>query len=150
MPWDVLIQVTEPSGNTSLVKTTGDNVDTMYEYDSADHLTKATTQSQTRIFTYDHRGFLTLEQHPEVGGEWQPSRSGMYLTGLRTEQVGYDARGHAHGKLTGTLNGLPLDLRYDYDPSERLLKVFDSGDTKRSLKEYSLLDRHDSHPPQPR
>jgi hypothetical protein len=129
-----LVQVTEPSGNTSLAKTTGDPVTTAYKYDSGDHLTEVRTPPQTRTFTYDRRGFLTLEQHPEMGVNGGQPIQYVYTSPLGV--VGYDARGHLHGKLTGTLNGL-LDLRYDYDPSERLMNVYDSGDSRRRLKDYS-------------
>jgi YD repeat-containing protein len=120
-----LYQVTEPAGPSSLVAPAGANVTTTYTYDSADHLTGVSTPPQIRTFTYDHRGFLTSEQHPEVGVNGNGS----------IQYMGYDARGHAHGKLTGAVNG-PLDLRYTYDNSERLTAVTDFGDSLRQLKEY--------------
>jgi YD repeat-containing protein len=139
-----LIQVTEQSGTTSLAKTTGDNTDTKYKYDSGDHLIEVSTPPQTRTFTYDHRGFLTSEQHPEVG-----VNGGQPITYVYTSPqgaVGYDARGHAHGRLTGPVNGL-LDLRYDYDDSERLTNIYDSGDSKRPLKDYSYWTDTTAIPP---
>jgi YD repeat-containing protein len=121
-----LYQVTEPSGPTTLSAPVGAPVTTTYTYDSGAHLTGVSTPPQTRTFTYDHRGFLTSEQHPEVG---------VNGNGLN-QYMGYDARGHAHGKLTAAINGI-LDLRYTYDNSERLTAVTDSGDSLRPLKEYT-------------
>jgi YD repeat-containing protein len=121
-----LYQVIEPSGPTSLTSPVGARVTTTYAYDSGDHLTGVSTPPQTRTFHYDNRGFLTSEQHPEVG---------VNGNGL-IQYMGYDARGHAHGKLTGAINGL-LDLRYTYDNSERLTAVTDFGNSLRQLKEYT-------------
>jgi YD repeat-containing protein len=131
-----LYQVTERSGSTSATTPVGTDTTTIYTYDSGDHLTSVATSSQHRYFTYDHRGFLTQEQHPEVGQNGNASISYVYTS--PAGKVGYDARGHAGGKLIGTINGL-LDLRFTYDSAERLTAVSDSGDSKRLVKQYSFL-----------
>jgi YD repeat-containing protein len=143
-----LYSVSELSGATSSLQTTGVKVTTTYAYDSADHLTRVDASPQSRTFTYDHRGFLTQETHPELGqsgnGSIQyvysvPNPPGPDLT------IGYDARGHSHGKLTGSING-PLDLRFTYDQSERLTAGADTGGT-RLLKEYSYWSANDTASP---
>lgn len=83
-----------------------------YAYDVAGRLTSAkvlkeTTPSvvtQDRTFTYDGRGFLTAEDHPE-------SDPVTYE---------YDARGHVTQK---SMTDCFADLRYTYDSSERLRRV---------------------------
>jgi YD repeat-containing protein len=103
-----LVEVVEPSG-----------VVTTYGYDAAEHLISVDTPSpdglQQRRFSYDHRGFLTSETHPELGA----NGNGSAFYG------GYDARGHAHSKRFGTANGPygPLDLKFSYDAAERLIGV---------------------------
>jgi len=99
-----LITVDEPDGWSS----------TAYEHDAADRLTKvsmtaaAITQLQTRTFSYDGRGFLTSEVHPENG---------------TTNYKSYDARGHAGRKLIGSSLS-NFDLKYQYDAAERLAFVY--------------------------
>jgi YD repeat-containing protein len=139
-----LYQVTEPSGPTSISSPVGANVTTTYSYDSADRLKTVSTLSQTRNFDYDHRGYLRSEQHPEVGVNGNALTQYIYASAGGT--VGYDARGHAHGKLTGSINGL-FDLRYDYDSAERLTTVTDSGDTRRPLKGFSYWTENDTANP---
>jgi YD repeat-containing protein len=123
-----LYQLTERSGATSISSPVGTDITTTYAYDSGDHLTSVATSTQHRYFTYDHRGFLTQEQHPEMG---QTGNDLAYY-------MGYDARGHAGGKRIGAVNGL-LDLRFTYDLAERLTTVYDSGDAHRLLRQYSFL-----------
>jgi YD repeat-containing protein len=93
-----LQQVIEPDGNST----------TTYSYDPADHLTNvsmvAGTTTQSRAFTYDKRGFLVSEQHPESG---------------LTSYTGYDARGHA-GKRLQSASASNYDLKYEHDAAERL------------------------------
>ena len=62
-----LVAVAEPSGSG------GANITTTYEYDLKDRLIGITMpvgggQQQARSWTYDSRGFLTSECHPEKGG----------------------------------------------------------------------------------
>jgi RHS repeat-associated protein len=97
-----LYEVTEPN-----------NVKTRYDYDAGNRLAKVcqgvtgTACGQTRLFTYDNRGFLTSETHPEKAG-------GVAYS--------YDALGHAARKVDG-----PNDLTYVYDKAERLALVRESG-----------------------
>jgi YD repeat-containing protein len=77
----------------------------------AGHLTSASTPSgytQNRSFTFDSRGFLTSECHPEKG----VSGNGCVTYSL------YDARGQAGRKVDGS-----NDLRFFYDAAERLTQV---------------------------
>ncbi len=115
-----LRQVDEPNGNS-----------TTYTYDVGGRLKgvamTAGAQAQPRAFTYDNRGFLLSETHPELGGD-----SG---NGTTTYSM-YDARGHAGRKLTGPANGIH-DIRMTYDAAERLVRVDDSGGT-RELKSFAF------------
>ena len=142
-----LVQLTELSGATSATSPVGSLTTTAYTYDSTDHLRSVTTPglAQQRSFTYDHRGFLTLEQHPEVGQSGNGSVSYVYSSSSGAV-MGYDARGHATGKLTGVVNQA-LDLRFVYDQSERLITVYDSGDSQRLLKQYSFLSANGGESP---
>ncbi len=100
-----LWKVTEPSGSS------GANVTTTYAYDVGGRLKQATTPSvvtQSRIFTYDGRGFLTSEQLPEIG----LSGNGTILYSK------LDARGHARRVQDGQ-----HDLAFTYDAAERLTQV---------------------------
>jgi YD repeat-containing protein len=85
--------------------------DTSYGYDVSGHLTEVLMGVQTRLFTYDGRGFLTSEQHPELNGA-----AGTVLYG------GFDARGHAGTKLLGTSLS-DFDVAYTYDAAERLIRI---------------------------
>jgi YD repeat-containing protein len=106
-----LIKVTEPSGATSATAPVGSNVITAYEYGLGDELRKVTTYGseavqQVREFSYDARGLLMSEAHPE--------------SGITTYT--YDARGHARTKIQGDAYSI-FDTFHDYDPAERLVKV---------------------------
>ncbi len=99
---------------------------TSYLHDAADRLTSvsmtdtlAGVTQPSRIFSYDGRGFLASETHPENGTTFYKS---------------YDARGHVGRKLAGTSYS-QFDLKYEYDAAERLVHV------------YQLLNRID--PPNP-
>jgi len=100
-----LWRVTEPSGPE------GDDRSTVYDYDAAGRLVQVTQSesaqvSQTRSFTYDGRGFLLDETHPERG----------------TTSYGlYDARGHAGHRDESP--GGDFDLTFCYDRAERLKSV---------------------------
>ncbi|MCU1347927.1 MAG: repeat protein [Acidobacteria bacterium] len=65
------------------------------------------TNTQSRTFTYDGRGFLSGETSPE-------KTAGV--------QYSYDARGH----VTRSIDG-PFDLRYTYDAAERLIAIRSGG-----------------------
>jgi RHS repeat-associated protein len=95
-----LVQVTEPNGAI-----------TKYEYDVGSRLKRVCQGAsgsfcgQERLFTYDNRGFLTSEKHPEKGASGNGTVS--YLN--------YDSHGHARQVIDG-----PNDLTYSYDRAERI------------------------------
>ena len=67
---------------------------------------------QGRAFTYDNRGFLNWERHPEKGS----SGNGT------VNYSDYDARGHAGRRREGVANG-DFDIQFAYDQAERLTAV---------------------------
>src|SRR5690606_13949082 len=76
-----------------------------------------TQRTQTRLFTYDNRGFLIGESHPE--------KSGSCSAGGVTRNVcysGYDALGNPGRKQDG-----PSDVTFEYDGAGRLRRVRESG-----------------------
>jgi YD repeat-containing protein len=81
-------------------------VATTYSYDVADRLVQVIQGTQQRTFTYDGRGVLKSETHPESG---QTSYQ-------------YDARAHVVEKVTPVAT-----LTYAYDKAERLRAVSDAG-----------------------
>jgi YD repeat-containing protein len=85
--------------------------DTTYAYDVSGHLTGVSMGVQSRLFTYDGRGLLLSEQHPELNG----------ATG-QVSYGGFDARGHAGTKLLGSSLS-DFDLAYTYDAAERLRQI---------------------------
>ncbi|HEV7672039.1 MAG TPA: polymorphic toxin type 33 domain-containing protein [Thermoanaerobaculia bacterium] len=115
-----LAQVIEPN-----------NVSTIYNYDVGQRLRRVCQNSnatgsncgQERQFSYDNRGFLTFERHPEKGG--------MSGNGLVTYS-NYDPRGHAGHKQDG-----PADLLFTYDLAERLTDVIENA-TGRPLKKFTF------------
>ncbi len=115
-----LHKVAEPSGAG------GASVTTTYLYDVGNRLRQASTSNgttQTRTFTYDKRGFLTSEQHPEKGASGNGTVS--YLS--------YDALGNAGRKLDG-----PFDVRYAYDRAGRLAAVDElAGGSTRRVKTFT-------------
>lgn len=124
-----LISLTEPTGTI-----------TSYAYDAADHLTAVSMPGdnaiiQHRYFTYDGRGFLNSEQHPELG------ISGDGTT-IYSE---YDARGHAHHKRTGSAGG-KYDLSFVYDSAERLTSVSDNGGS-HTVKSFTYADANGTGSP---
>lgn len=95
---------------------------TTYSYEIGGKLAAVSMPSdagtQTRSFTYDKRGLLTQEQHPELGA-----------TGYGTSTYSlYDARGHAGKKTMGA-----IDLRYEFDRGERLIRIRDGAQGNRDL-----------------
>lgn len=117
-----LISVTEAEG-------TADAVTTSYTYDVGGRLKSVampglnrdtgTTVTQRRTFQYDNRGFLEYEEHPELGISGQG----------RITYQNYDARGHAHQKITG-LSSPQIDLTYEFDAAERVTSVKLTGTTR--------------------
>lgn len=112
-----LAQVTEPNG-----------VQTTYRYDGADRLRRVcqgasgSTCGQQRHFTYDNRGFLTSEQHPEKGASGN---------GVVTYSA-FDARGHVGRRIDGLFN-----VTFGYDFAERLTQVREGNGALRMLKQYT-------------
>ena len=95
---------------------------TNYTYDVADHLTSVTMGAQHRSFSYDGRGFLRTETHPELGTNGNGT----------TTYDGYDARGHATSKRTGPAGGV-YDLTFGYDAAERLTTIAEPGHVLKSF-----------------
>ncbi|MES1243845.1 MAG: RHS repeat-associated core domain-containing protein [Acidobacteriota bacterium] len=99
-------------------ETNGNDTTTTYSYDVGNRLSRvqqtAAAGTQNRSFTYDNRGFLTSEQHPEKGDN--PGGNGTVTYSQ------YDARGHARRKIDG-----PNDLTFTYDRAERLRQVDETG-----------------------
>ncbi len=99
-------------------------ITTTYGYDVGDRLVSVgmvgPDGSQSRLFTYDLRGFLTSETHPETG---------------QIQHGSYDARGHAGSRTFPNApwpnvtvpppgyNYATFDLQYAYDSAERLTNV---------------------------
>jgi YD repeat-containing protein len=107
-----------------------------YAYDAFDRLTNAAVAGQPRSFTYDWRGFLLAETHPENGETRYERRIDNSVP-----RGGYDARGHQLGKKVGTTDSV-FDLDFVYDRAERLARVdarnpYAPG-TFRTVKEFSF------------
>ena len=86
---------------------------TTYSYDENNKLSNVSVAvpgvaSQSRSFSYDNRGFLQSETHPETG-------TTFYGT--------YDSRGHARDERTGAAGGF-FDLRTFYDRAERVTGIY--------------------------
>jgi len=100
---------------------TGANLRTEYAYRIGEQLSSVKlfdgSAFQPRSFTYDSRGLLMTEHHPEAG---DPTYE-------------YDARRHLRTKRIGT----SVSLRFDYDKAERLTKVVDVLGTPRTLKVFT-------------
>lgn len=105
----------------AVVERLGTDNRTVYEYDSSNRLVKVRAGGiQTPLrnqFTFDNRGFLLKELHPELG----PNSPGI-------SYGGYDARGNVHEVYYGNLNNRhELDRSIAYDGAERLLTVKQPG-----------------------
>ena len=113
-----LVQVTEPNG-----------VNTKYEYDVGSRLKRVCQEAvgsacgQERLFTYDNRGFLTSEKHPEKGTAGNGTVS----------YQSYDSHGHAGRMIDG-----PNDLTYSYDRADRLFQIRETGGAQRALKSFGF------------
>lgn len=108
-----LVRVTEPAG------TNGASVHTTYRYDQADRLIQVCVgdsdtnpldacSGQQRTFTYDGRGWLVAETHPELEG---------------SVQYEYDAGGNVTRKTLP--DGQALD--FVYDPAARMTQLKSGG-----------------------
>ena len=110
---------------------------TLYAYDEADRLVSVCAGGgtagcdQERFFTYDGRGLLLSEQHPEIG----PSGNGI-------ARYSYDASGNV---LSKDISGTPdFALRYRHDPANRLIAIDEVDDeTTRPLKSFHYARNND-------
>jgi RHS repeat-associated protein len=124
-----LYQVVEP-------KPGGGTVTTAYGYDVGGRLASVlmrddvTSQTQSRTFTYDNRGFLTAQTLPEKG----TSGNGTVT------YPSYDARGHLRQAIDGT-----HDLTFEYDPAERLTDVRVTG-SPSALKTFTFANANGTTP----
>ena len=107
-----LWKVTEPSN------TGGTNFTTTYGYDVGSRLVSVTSSGQSRTFSYDGRGLLAYERHPEKGVS-----GGGYV-----RYYDYDALGNVGHKLDAVASptlttGADSDLVFTYDRYARLTQV---------------------------
>ncbi|HJQ35969.1 MAG TPA: hypothetical protein VKB93_02410 [Thermoanaerobaculia bacterium] len=130
-----LVSVQDNSGGNGQLLTT------TYTYDVANHLSTVRMRDsdgaiQNRIFSYDGRGLLQWESHPE---------SGM-------KAYTYDAGGHVITSEVGAAKTM-FDLKYAYDAAERLTLISgrkpSNPDAYRPLKEFLYGQNNDfaSSPP---
>jgi RHS repeat-associated protein len=84
---------------------------------------------QDRFFTYDNRGFLLSEAHPELG--INPANGTLN----KTFYSDYDPRGNAANVREGAVGG-KFDLRMSYDRAERLVEIKENGGAGRLLKQF--------------
>ncbi len=127
-----LYQLFEP-GSTGSPDTP--NSTTTYTYDLKDRLIKSVMDTggtpQIRSFTYDNRGFLEREVHPELVLASQESGTTAYSN--------FDARGHAEYRKVNESEDI-FDLHYVYDAAERLTDVEsrdpNNATTYRASKEF--------------
>jgi len=110
--------------------TESNGVKTSYGYDLGGHLASVCMNDsgsgcgQVRSFSYDNRGFLVSESHPENG---------------ITSYLQTDSRGHVWRKLNGNANGT-FDIDMLYDSLERLTTVQQHGSSPRPLKSFEFAD----------
>ena len=98
-----LLSVTEGSGAPTTNAPYGTAVTTSYQYDTGGRLKSVKVGGeQPRTFTYDGRGYLTSETHPENG----------------TTSYVYDGRGHARSATRGGRT-----LSFTFDGAERLTEI---------------------------
>lgn len=121
-----LHEVVEPSGAA------GANTITSYGYDVGGRLVSVSMPSQSRSFSYDNRGFLAWERHPEKG-----ATGNGYVRYLE-----YDALGNVGRKLDAVANttattGAAIDVRFTYDRAARLTQVAEASGAFRPLKAFT-------------
>ena len=113
-----------------LAVTESNGVKTSYGYDIGGHLASVCMNDsgggcgQVRSFSYDNRGFLVSESHPENG---------------TTSYLQTDSRGHVWRRLNGNTNGT-FDIDMLYDSLERLTTVQQHGSSPRPLKSFEFAD----------
>lgn len=120
-----LYQVVESSGAG------GANTTTTYGYDVGGRVVSVEMPAQSRSFSYDQRGFLAWESHPEKGA----SGNG-YVRYLE-----YDALGNVGRKLDSVatpneITGAAIDVRFTYDRAARLTQVTEATGSMRPLKAF--------------
>ncbi len=139
-PFGRLVRVNEDrpsSGTGACSDETATGLLTDYAIDEADRLIhvcagpNGATCAQDRHFTYDGRGFLTSEQHPEIGP-----------TGGGEASYTYDPSGNVLSKdISDTTD---FALRYAYDPANRLITVDEvDGETTRPIKSFHYARGND-------
>lgn len=112
-----------------LVKVTNPLLTGSYQYDIGDRLWKvdvsapSTMTVQSRVFTYDNRGFLQSEQHPELGSSGGGTATYQHFAANGLIDQGYDSRGHSHYKNTGSA----FTLFTSFDKAERVTTVTDGS-----------------------
>ena len=122
-----LYQVVEPSGAG------GADTAWNYSYDVGGRLASvAVASGQARIFSYDSRGFLAYERHPEKGA----SGNGY------VRYLDYDALGNPGRKLdavatASATTGAAIDVRFTYDRASRLTQVSEASGSLRPLKVFT-------------
>jgi RHS repeat-associated protein len=110
-------EYSNPAAPTTYVKTD-------YAYDEGSRLVRVCQSAsgascgQERLFSYDNRGFLVSEQHPEKGATGN---------GLVTYPA-YDSRGHVLQRHDGSTSGGD-SLRFVYDGAERVTTATTLGGT---------------------
>lgn len=115
-----LVRVSEPATAAA------NHLTGAYSYDVAGRLTRVLLTAadsgltQERLFTYDNRGFLLSETHPELGA----------AGGGTTTYSGFDAAGNVSEMSDGTRH-----LRYVYDVFGRLAEVRDAANADRLIQE---------------
>jgi YD repeat-containing protein len=90
-------------------------VTTTYGYDIGNRLVSVSTPPQSRTFTYDDRGFLLSETHPELGAPRTYSK--------------FDSRGHGHHADIGGTSSVD----FSFDAAERPTQISSGGSV---LKEF--------------
>lgn len=123
-PLGRLTKVVENAGPTTATQPVGVAVTAQYLYDVADRLTNVTLTpeggtAQPRTFTYDGRGLLLQESHPEITG---------------TVSYTYNAQGQVTAKTFSA--GSAFNLTYAYDDAGQLLTL-KAGPSGRVTKEFT-------------
>jgi len=116
-------EIYDRQGRLYRVTQSGTLLVTTHGYDVGNRLKSVSqtdgTNTQTRLFSYDNRGFLSSEQLPEKG-----------VSGNGTvTYFNYDARGHTGRKVDG-----PNDLRFSYDRAERVIQVREPGGAAEAVE----------------
>ena len=134
----------DPHGRLRLVEQTvgGQTYRTEYDYTVENLLRSVVAGNQTRTFSYDRRGFLEWERHPELkdGVTTPPEDDGKIF------YPKVDSRGHVRER-----DNQVQALRYEYDRAERMTQVreLNGAAAGRLLKEYSFYPGWEAGPELP-